>query len=124
MRSKAPDAFVFFHSCGNIRPFIADFIDMGIDIVNPVHITAEGMDPVQLKMDFGKDIVFWGGGIDTQGTLPHGTAQEVADEVKRNLDVFAPGGGFVFNTIHNIQADVPPENIIAMVETLQSYGRY
>jgi uroporphyrinogen decarboxylase len=124
MKKWARDSYVFFHSCGNIRPFLPDFIDMGIDIINPVHITAEGMDPVKLKRDFGKDVVFWGGGIDTQDVLPHAKPQQIRDHVKKNIDALAPGGGFVFNTIHNIQADVPPENILAMIETLQDYGRY
>jgi len=124
MKSKAPSAKIFFHSCGNIRPILPDFIEMGIDILNPVHIRAEGMAPGDLKRDFGKDIVFWGGGIDTQDTLPNGTPQAVQDEIKRNIELLAPGGGFVFNTIHNIQADVPPENIEAMYETVLKYGTY
>ncbi len=124
LKRKAPDSFVFFHSCGNVRDYLPEFIDMGIDIINPVHITAAGMRPSGLKKDFGKDIVFWGGGIDTQDTLPHGTPAQVKDEVKRNIDTLAPGGGFVFNTIHNIQADVPPQNIIAMYEALHEYGIY
>ena len=82
------------------------------------------MDPVQLKKDFGKDITFWGGGVDTQYVLPRGTVQEVRDEVKKRIDQFAQGGGFVFNTVHNIQPDVPPENIMAMWEALQEYGKY
>jgi uroporphyrinogen decarboxylase len=124
LKKKVPNAKVFFHSCGNIRPILPDFIEMGIDIINPVHIRAQGMQPGQLKNDFGNDIIFWGGGIDTQETLPNGSPQEVCDEVKRNIDLLAPGGGFVFNTIHNIQADVPPENIVAMYETVLSYGTY
>jgi uroporphyrinogen decarboxylase len=124
MKRKAPQAKIFFHSCGNIRPILPDFIEMGVDIINPVHIRAEGMAPELLKRDFGRDVVFWGGGVDTQDTLPHGTPQQVRDEVKRNIDWFAPGGGFVFNTIHNIQADVPPENIVAMYETVLEYGIY
>jgi len=124
LKRKAPNSFVFFHSCGNVREYLPEFIDMGIDIINPVHITAAGMEPSQLKKDFGKNIVFWGGGVDTQDTLPHGTPEQVKDEVKRNIDILAPGGGFVFNTIHNIQADVPPENIMAMYETLHEYGIY
>jgi len=119
MKKRAPNAFIFFHSCGNIRDFLPDFIEMGIDIINPVHITASGMEPVQLKKDFGDAIVFWGGGIDTQNTLPHGTPEQVRAEVRRNIEALAPGGGFVFNTIHNIQADVPPENIVAMFEALR-----
>jgi len=124
IKKKAPSAAVFFHSCGNIRPLLGDFIEMGIDIVNPVHITATGMEPAELKKDFGKDIVFWGGGIDTQGTLPNGSPQQVRDEVKQNIEKLAPGGGFVFNTIHNIQADVPPENIAAMYEAVLEFGKY
>ncbi len=120
MRRKAPDAAVFFHSCGNIREFLPYFIDMGIQIINPVHITAEGMDPGALKKDFGNDVVFWGGGIDTQGTLPNGTPHQVRDEVTRNVEILAAGGGYVFNTIHNIQADVPPQNIAAMYEAVLS----
>jgi uroporphyrinogen decarboxylase len=124
MRSKAPTAKVMFHSCGNVRPIIPDFIEMGVDILNPVHITAAGMEADLLKRDFGRDVVFWGGGIDTQKTLPSGSAEEVADSVKRNIDHLAPGGGFVFATVHNIQSEVPPGNIMAMVETLQKYGSY
>ena len=82
------------------------------------------MDTRQLKKEFGKDMMFWGGGVDTQQVLPHGTPQEVRDEVKRRIDDLAPGGGFVFNTVHNIQADVPPENIMAMQEAVMEYGRY
>ena len=124
MRKKAPNAKIFFHSCGNIRPLLPEFIEMGIDIINPVHIRAKGMEPQRLKKDFGSDIVFWGGGIDTQETLPNGTPEQVRDEVKRNIESLAPGGGFVFNTIHNIQADVPPENIVAMYETVAEFGKY
>jgi len=120
----APDAKLFFHSCGNVRPLLPDFIELGVDILNPVHVRATGMDPVELKRDFGRDIVFWGGGVDTQDVLPHGTPAQVRDDVRRNIDALAPGGGFVFNTVHNIQADVPPENIVAMVEALQEYGAY
>ena len=124
IREKSPESYIFFHSCGNVRPIIPDFIEMGVDILNPVHISAKGMEPISLKKDFGNDITFWGGGIETQNILPNGTPQEVADDVKRNIDALAPGGGFVFNTIHNIQAEVPAENIIAMWETLKKYGKY
>lgn len=114
-----PHAKIFFHSCGNVRPLLPDFIEIGVDILNPVHITAAGMEPRALKRDFGKDIVFWGGGVDTQDILPHGTPQQVKDDVRRNIDALAPGGGFVFNTVHNIQADVPPQNIVAMWEAVR-----
>jgi uroporphyrinogen decarboxylase len=122
--SLAPHAKRFFHSDGNVRPLIPDFIEMGVDILNPVQATAVGMDPIDLKRDFGQDLVFWGGGIDTQGVLPNGTLQEVKDDVKRNIDALAAGGGYVFNTVHNIQADVPPQNILAMWQALQEYGTY
>ncbi|MBN2469158.1 MAG: hypothetical protein JXN59_00430 [Anaerolineae bacterium] len=120
----APDAGRFFHSCGNVRPLIPDFIEIGVEILNPVHIKATGMEPAALKRDFGDALVFWGGGIDTQDTLPHGSPQAVKDEVRRNIEALAPGGGFVFNTVHNIQADVPAQNIVAMWEALQEYGEY
>jgi len=123
-KKNGEKSYVFFHSCGNIRPFIRDFIDIGIDIINPVHINAAGMDPVSLKKDFGKDTVFWGGGVETQNVLPRGTENDVREDVKKNLEVLMPGGGYVFNTVHNIQADVPPQNIVAMYETLMRYGRY
>jgi uroporphyrinogen decarboxylase len=118
IKQLAPHAKLFFHSCGNVRPLIPDFIEIGVDILNPIHVAAAGMAPTALKRDFGTEMVFWGGGVDTQGVLPTGTPQQVRDDVRRNIDALAPGGGFVFNTVHNIQADVPPENIIAMWEEL------
>ncbi len=124
IKYKAPAVKLMFHSCGNVRPIIPDLIEMGVDILNPVHITATGMEPVQLKKDFGKDIVFWGGGVDTQNVLPSGTPTEVMDDVKRNIDALAPGGGFVFSTVHNIQSEVPPQNIVAMLEALKEFGNY
>ncbi len=122
IKQLAPNAKLFFHSCGNVRPLVPDFIEIGVDILNPVHITATGMEPVALKRDFGKAIVFWGGGVDTQDVLPHGTPQQVKDHVRRNIDALAPGGGFVFNPVHNIQADVPPENVVAMWKTIGEYA--
>jgi uroporphyrinogen decarboxylase len=124
VKELAPGAKRFFHSCGNVRPLLPDYIELGVEVLNPVHIRARGMDPIALKREFGQDLVFWGGGVDTQGVLPHGTPQEVKDDVRRNIDALAPGGGYVFNTVHNIQADVPPQNIIAMWEALQEYGVY
>jgi len=124
IRRDLRDGYVFFHSCGNVRELIPDFIEMGVDILNPVHITAAGMAPAALKRDFGKDIVFWGGGVDTQHVLPRGTPDEVRESVRRNLEALAPGGGYVFNTVHNIQPEVPAENIMAMWEALQEFGRY
>jgi uroporphyrinogen decarboxylase len=120
MKQGAPNAFVFFHSCGSVRRILPEFIEIGIDVLNPVQTTAAGMEPVALKRDFGKDVSFWGGGVDTQGVLPRGTPAAVRDDVRRNVDALAPGGGFVFCTVHNIQADVPPENVMAMVEELRT----
>ncbi len=105
------------HSCGAVSQFIPDLIEMGVDAVNPVQITAAGMEPAHLKKEFGNDIAFWGGGISTQGVLDRGTVQQVTDEVKRNVEIFAPGGGFVFTQVHNIQYNVPPENIVAAYQT-------
>jgi uroporphyrinogen decarboxylase len=115
---------IFYHSCGAIAQLIPDLIESGIDILNPVQVSALGMNTKELKRAFGKDITFYGGGVDTQHVLPHGTPQQVRDEVKRRIDDLAPGGGFIFNTVHNIQADVPAENIMAMWETLREYGVY
>jgi len=124
IRKKAPDSYIMFHSCGNIRPIIPDFVEVGVDIINPVHVTATGMEPKQLKKDFGKDIVFWGGGVDTQHVLPSGSPKDVVDDVLRNIEALAPGGGFVFTTVHNIQSEVPPENIMAMWNTLEKNKTY
>ncbi|NLS75993.1 MAG: hypothetical protein GXY76_01905 [Chloroflexi bacterium] len=121
IKQLAPRSKLFFHSCGSVRELLPDFIEAGIDILNPIHVKATGMEPVALKRDFGKDMVFWGGGVDTQGILPNGTPQEVRDDVRRNVEALAPGGGFVFSTVHNIQADVPPENLVALWETLREY---
>jgi uroporphyrinogen decarboxylase len=120
----APNARRFFHSCGNVRPLLPDYIELGVEILNPVHVRARDMEPVALKHDFGNVLTFWGGGVDTQGVLPNGTPQEVKDDVRRNIEALAPGGGFVFNTVHNIQADVPAENLAAMYEALAEYGMY
>ena len=95
-----------------------------MDILNPVHVTATGMEPVGLSANFGDALCFWGGGVDTQGVLPSGTPQQVKDDVRRNVEALMPGGGYVFNTVHNIQADVPPQNIVAMYEALQEVWTY
>jgi uroporphyrinogen decarboxylase len=108
------DAKVFFHTCGAVRELIPDLIEIGVDILNPVQVSAVGMETAALKRDFGRDIVFWGGGVDTQRVLGGGTPDQVRAEVRRRIDDLATGGGFVFATVHNIQPDVPPENILAM----------
>lgn len=115
---------LFLHSCGGIAPLIPYLIEAGVEILNPVQTSATGMDPVKLKQEFGNDITFWGGGCETQNTLPTGTPEQVTDEVKRRIEIFAPGGGFVFNQIQTIQAEVPPENVAAMLAAAYDFGNY
>lgn len=117
-------AKIFLHSCGSVYDFIPDLIEVGLDILNPIQVSAAKMDTEVLKKEFGKDLVFWGGGIDTQRILPRGSKKQIEEEVKRRIDNLAPGGGFVFSAVHNIQSDVPPENIVTMIEALQKYGKY
>ena len=112
----------FKHSCGAVETFMPHFIEAGFDIINPVQINAAGMDPVHLKKTYGKDLVFWGGGIDTQHTLPYATPEKVREEVLRLCNIFAKDGGFVFNTVHNIQANVPVENIVAVVNAIKEFN--
>jgi len=123
IKAQAP-VKLFFHSCGSIRPLIPDLIEVGVDILNPVQIAAAGMDPVALKRDFGRDLVFWGGGVDTQRVLGTGTPSQVRDDVRRNIEALAPGGGFVFAAVHDIQANVPAENIMAMWDAWHEFGAY
>ncbi len=118
------DVRVLMHSCGSVRALIPDLIEAGIDAINPIQVSAAGMNTHELKKEFGRDLCFWGGGVDTQEILPHGSISQVRDEVKRRIDDLAPGGGFVFAAVHNIQPDVPPENIHAMWETFQEYSAY
>ena len=112
----------FKHSCGAVEPFMDSFIDSGFDIINPVQINAAGMDPVQLKRKYGDRLTFWGGGVDTQKVLPFGTPEEVKAHVLRECEILAPGGGFVFNTVHNMQANVPLQNVLAMLEAIRQFG--
>ena len=112
----------FKHSCGAVEPFMSRFIAAGFDIINPVQVSAKGMDPAHLKKTYGNDLVFWGGGIDTQNTLPYGTPEHVRDEVLRLCEIFSKDGGFVFNTVHNIQANVPVQNIVAMIDAIQEFN--
>ena len=115
---------VFMHNDGAIYDFVPILIEMGVDILNPVQTTAKGMDPVRLKKEFGDRLTFWGAACDCQRTLPFGTPEDVAREVEANIRVLAPGGGYVFASVHNIQANCPPENIIAMFDTARTVGRY
>jgi len=113
----------FIHTCGGVFELIGEFIDAGFDILNPVQCSAAGMDPVRLKKEFGRQLVFWGGGVDTQKTLPFGTPHQVYNEVRQRIEIFNDGGGFVFNTIHNIQATTPSENVLAMFRAVRDSAK-
>lgn len=115
---------IFFHSCGGIYPIIDTLIDCGIDILNPVQTTAVGMEPDKLKAEFGDQLTFWGGGIDTQSVLPSGSRGEIREQVERHIEILAPGGGFVFAAVHNIQDDIAPERTKAMLQAVREYGQY
>ncbi|MDK2896791.1 MAG: uroporphyrinogen decarboxylase [Candidatus Atribacteria bacterium] len=119
-KSLGPSFYIFFHSCGAVYDLIPDFIEAGIDILNPVQLSASKMSPEKLKRNFGKLITFWGGGVDTQGTLLQGNEDDVREEVERNVDIFAPGGGYVFAAVHNVQDDIPVKNLMVMWETWKS----
>ena len=112
----------FKHSCGAVETLIPSFIESGFDILNPVQVSAAGMEADKLKQKYGRDITFWGGGVDTQKVLPFGKPKEVYDQVKERLEIFSPNGGFVFNTIHNIQANTPVENILAMFDAIYDFS--
>lgn len=113
----------FIHSCGAIAELIPDLIEAGFDIFNPIQTSAEGMDPAELKKRFGRQIVFWGGGVDTQQTLPFGTPEEVYRQVRQRIEILGDGGGFVFAAIHNIQAKTPTENLLAMFRAIKDSSR-
>jgi uroporphyrinogen decarboxylase len=117
-------ARIFFHSCGAIRELIPDLIEIGVDILNPVQVSAAGMDGAELKREFGRDLVFWGGGVDTQRVLGGGTSDEVRADVRRRIADLREGGGFVFAAVHNVQPNVPPENLVAMWETWREEAAY
>jgi uroporphyrinogen decarboxylase len=117
-------AKVFFHICGDFVPFLDDLIEVGVDIVNPVQLTALNVGATELKTEWGDRVVFWGGGCDTQRILPFGTVAEVRQEVRERIRDFAPGGGFIFSQVHDIQAHTPPENIEAMLRAAIEYGKY
>ncbi|MBN1997910.1 hypothetical protein JW935_10185 [candidate division KSB1 bacterium] len=117
-------AKVWYHTCGACSVFIPDLIDLGIDILNPVQIGAHGMDPIYLMKTYGEKVVFWGGGIDSQHVLPYVKPIEIRRHVKRNMAVFKPGGGYVFNNVHNIQAGVPAANIVELFDAAYEYGFY
>ena len=121
VRQRLPHVKIFLHCCGSIRPIIPDLIDAGVDILNPVQFTAKNMELKGLKKDFGKDLTFWGGGVDTQQTLPFGSPEEVYNQVTERVSIYNKSGGFVFNTIHNTQSGVPIENFLAMIDALKQF---
>jgi uroporphyrinogen decarboxylase len=114
------DVKVMLHCCGGVRELLPDLIDAGLDAINPVQISCKGMDAQELKAEFGKEMVFWGGGCETQTTLAVATPKAVKEHVRRQVEIFSPGGGFVFQQVHNILANVPPENIVAMYAAARS----
>jgi uroporphyrinogen decarboxylase len=115
-------AKVMYHCCGSVRPLIQDFIEMGVDALNPVQVSSVGMDTAELKAQFGDRICFWGG-IDTSHILPRGTQEQVRAEVQKRIHDLSANGGFVLASVHNIQEDVPPENILAMADAAMEFGR-
>jgi len=118
------NAYLFLHTCGSIYDLIPDLIEAGVDALNPVQVSARNMDTKRLKEEFGEKMTFWGGGCDTQRVLPFATTRKVEEEVRKRISDLAPGGGFVFTQVHNIQVGVPPENIITMYQTAKKYGKY
>jgi uroporphyrinogen decarboxylase len=116
-------AHTFLHSCGSISSLLPDLIEAGFEIINPVQTNAFDMDPGRLKKEFGNYVTFWGGGADTRSVLNHGSPDEVRDHVLERLEIFSPGGGYVFNTIHNILPDVPPQNIISMFNAVKEFNK-
>jgi uroporphyrinogen decarboxylase len=117
-------ARIFFHTCGAVRELIPDLVEIGVDILNPVQVSAAGMDTVELKREFGRDLVFWGGGVDTQRVLGAGRPDDVRREVRRRIRDLRDGGGFVFAAVHNVQPNVPPANLLAMWETWREEASY
>ncbi len=123
IKSLTP-AKIWYHTCGSCIEYIPDLLDNGIDILNPVQISAENMDPQKLKTEYGNKLDFWGGAIDAQRILPFESQETIKKEVRKNFEIFKPGGGYIFNNVHNIQAGVPPENIVAFYDAAYEFGFY
>lgn len=121
VRNNYPHVKVFLHSCGAIYDLLPDLIDAGVEILNPVQISAKGMNPSRLKKEFGKDLVFWGGGADMQGLVNAGTLEQIRQHTRELIETFSPGGGYVFNQVHNIQANITPDKIMAIYQTALEY---
>jgi len=120
----SPDFYLWYHTCGSCVEYIPDLIDNGINILNPIQISATHMDPHHLKKNYGANLVFWGGGCDSQNVLSSASPEEITRHVRKNVEIFKTGSGYVFNNVHNIQADVPPENIVAMYDAAYKFGQY
>ncbi|MGO8677561.1 MAG: uroporphyrinogen decarboxylase family protein [Limisphaerales bacterium] len=118
VKKQKPHLKIMLHCCGGVRELLPDLIDAGLDAINPVQVTCRGMQAAGLKADFGKRLTFWGGGCDTRDVLIHGTPAQVRDHVRRQVEIWRPGGGFVFQQVHNILADVPPANVVAMYDAV------
>jgi uroporphyrinogen decarboxylase len=119
---KHSKAKAMLHSCGSIYALLPDLIEAGYDVINPIQTNCRDMEPERLKREFGKDVCFWGAGCDTRTVINRGTPAQVKEHVKRRLEIFAPGGGFVFNTVHNILPEVPPQNVVAMFEAIEEFN--
>lgn len=117
-------ARIWYHTCGSCVDYIPELLDNGIDILNPVQTSAKNMNPEMLKRQFGSRVVFWGGGCDSQHVLPFATPEQIREDVRKNMEALKAGGGYIFNNIHNIQADVPAENIVALYDAAYEFGRY
>jgi len=123
LRSRTA-AKIWYHTCGACQDFIPDLIENGVQVLNPVQVSARNMDPAELKRRFGRQIAFWGGGVDAQHVLSRGTVEDIAANVRQNLQALMPGGGYIFNNVHNIQGEVPPENVVALFDTAYEHGFY
>jgi len=123
IRSRS-QAKLWYHTCGGCAEYIPDLLDNGVQILNPVQISARGMEPAELKARFGRDLAFWGGAIDSQHVLPSASPEEISEHVRRHLEIWKPGGGYVFNNVHNIQAGVPAESIVALYDAAFEFGWY
>ncbi|HHY82441.1 MAG TPA: methyltransferase [Clostridiales bacterium] len=123
VRNNYPHIKVFLHSCGAIYDLIPDLIDAGVEILNPVQISAKGMNPARLKKEFGKDLVFWGGGADMQGLVNYGSIDQIKQHTRELIEIFSPGGGYVFNQVHNIQSNITPDKVMAIYETALSFRK-
>ncbi len=122
LAKRLAEVKVMLHCCGGVRELLPELIEAGLDAINPVQITCSGMDAAELKAEFGSEITFWGGGCDTREILPKAAPEEVKTHVRKQLEILSPGGGFVFQQVHNILADVPPENVAAMFEAVKDWN--